>query len=147
MSRGYFGIGVYGNKFSSNLGTLLRSANILGASFVFTVGARYDRQATDTMKTFRHLPTFWYANSDDFFSHLPMNCPVVAIEMSDNSYPLERYCHRERCIYLLGPEDGSIPDDVLSRCTETVRIFGEHCYNVSVAGSIVMYDRYVKSIS
>ena len=34
--------------------------------------------------------------------------------------------------------------DVLARCKETVQIQGDYCYNVAVAGSIVMYDRGVK---
>ncbi len=34
---GYFGIGIIHGKNSENLGTLWRSASILGASFIFTI--------------------------------------------------------------------------------------------------------------
>ncbi len=80
-----------------------------------------------------------------FFEHIPRDCPVVAVELADNSLPLERYCHRERCIYLLGAEDRGIPESVLKQCAETVQILGNYCYNVAVAGSIVMYDRAAKA--
>lgn len=36
--RGYFGIGIFHGKSSENLGTLWRSAAILGADFIFTIG-------------------------------------------------------------------------------------------------------------
>lgn len=142
--RGYFGIGIYNGKNTSNIGTLWRSASILGADFIFTIGHRYQKQCSDTMKTPRHIPLFHYESGEDFFNHVPYDCPVVAVELADNSIPLERYCHRERCIYLLGAEDGGIPNSVLNRCKETVQIIGDYCYNVAVAGSIVMYDRAVK---
>lgn len=142
--RGYFGIGIYHGKNADNIGTLWRSASILGADFIFTVGKRYHNQCTDTMKTPRHIPLFHFTDTDDFFRHIPYDCPVVAIELSNKSIPLDRYCHRERCIYLLGAEDHGIPDSVLDRCKDTVQIVGDYCYNVSVAGSIVMYDRAIK---
>lgn len=142
--RGYFGIGIYNGKNTANIGTLWRSAAILGADFIFTIGHRYRKQCSDTMKTPRHIPLFHYESGEDFFNHVPYDCPIVAVELAENSIPLDRYSHRERCIYLLGAEDGGIPSSVLSRCNETVQIIGDHCYNVAVAGSIVMYDRAVK---
>lgn len=142
--RGYFGIGIYNGKNTSNIGTLWRSASILGADFIFTIGRRYQKQCSDTMKTPRHIPLFHYETGEDFFKHVPYDCPVVAVELADNSIPLDRYCHRERCIYLLGAEDNGISQQILGRCTDTVQIIGDYCYNVAVAGSIVMYDRAVK---
>ena len=50
--RGYFAIGVYHPKNHLNIGTLWRTANILKAAFIFTVGARYKRfQCSDTLNT------------------------------------------------------------------------------------------------
>ena len=143
--RGYFGIGVFHGKNEQNIGTLWRSANIMGADFIFTIGKRYQRQCSDTMKTPKHIPLFNYENWEDFKKHIPFDCPVVAIELEENSIPLEVYHHRERCIYLLGAEDYGLPSEVLARCRETVQLLGDYCYNVSTAGSIVMYDRAAKA--
>lgn len=145
-NRGYFGIGIYHCKTEENVGTLWRSASILGADFIFTIGRRYKKQASDTTKTTRHIPLFHYEDFDDFFRHVPYDCPVVAIELDENSVPLESYHHRQRCIYLLGAEDHGLPKDILVRCKETVQLIGKFCYNVSTAGSIVMYDRAVKGM-
>jgi tRNA G18 (ribose-2'-O)-methylase SpoU len=142
--RGYFGIGIYHVKTEANIGTLWRSAAILGADFIFTIGRRYKAQASDTMKTPRHIPLYNYVDYDDFFKHVPYDCPVVAVELAENSIPLEKYVHPERCIYLLGAEDHGIPEDILTRCRETVQLIGDYCMNVATAGSIVMYDRAVK---
>lgn len=144
ISRGYFGIGILNGKEPANIGTLWRSAGILGADFIFTIGERYKHQATDTARTPRHIPLYHYRDVYDFMSHLPTGCPVVAVELADNAVPLQDFQHPRRCIYLLGAEDAGIPADVLGQCSTTVQLIGEHCYNVAVAGSIVMYDRATK---
>lgn len=142
--RGYFGVGIYNGKTTSNIGTLWRSANILGADFIFTIGNRYQKQCSDTMKTPRHIPLYHYTDGEDFFNHIPYDCPVVGVELAENAIPLSKYHHRERCIYLLGAEDHGIPPAILSRCVDVVQLLGDYCMNVSVAGSIVMYDRAAK---
>ena len=144
LSRGYFGIGIFNGKNSTNIGTLWRSAAILGADFIFVIGKRYQKQCSDTMKTPRHIPLYHYDDWEDFFRHVPYGCPVVAVELDENSIPLEDFKHPERCIYLLGAEDHGIPKKYLEKCQNTVQLVGDYCYNVSVAGSIVMYDRKVK---
>ena len=144
MKRGYFGIGIFNGKNTQNIGTLWRSAAIFGADFIFVIGHRYQKQCSDTMKTPRHIPLYTYKDADDFFDHVPYDCPVVAVELDENSVMLDHYFHRERCIYLLGAEDIGLPQKVLERCKEIIQIPGDYCLNVSVAGSIVMYDRATK---
>lgn len=142
--RGYFGIGIFHGKTAENIGTLWRSANIFGADFIFTIGKRYAGQCTDTMATPKRVPLFHYKDWDDFFSHTPYNCPVVAVELDDRSIPIKNYVHPERCIYLLGAEDHGLPPEVLDKCQAVVQLPGDYCLNVSTAGSIVMYDRINK---
>lgn len=142
--RGYFGIGIFHGKTEENIGTLWRSASILGADFIFTIGKRYRKQSSDTMRTPRHIPLFNYSDYDDFFKHLPYDCPVIAVELAENSVSLENFTHPERCIYLLGTEDHGIPPEILNRCRDTVQLLGNYCMNVATAGSIVMYDRALK---
>ena len=144
MKRGFFGIGIYQCKTGANIGTLWRSAAIYGADFIFTIGQRYSKQASDTMKTYRHIPLYHYLNGDDFFNHVPYDCPVIAIELSEKAIPVTMFEHPERCIYLLGAEDYGLPSAMINRCKETVQLPGAYCLNVAVAGSIIMYDRLIK---
>lgn len=147
MTRGYFGIGVYHIKTEVNIGTLWRSAYQLGAAHVFTIGRRYKKQSSDTYATSKHLPLFHYSDYDDFYSHIPHECRVVGVEMCGR--PIEIFAHLEQCVYLLGAEDGGLPDDIIERCAYTIALpsVRQPSFNVAVAGSIVMYDRLVKDRS
>jgi len=145
--RGFFGIGIQNIKTESNIGTLWRSANILGADFIYTIGKRYKKQSSDTMKTFKHIPLYHYETFEDFYNHLPFDCRLVGIELDDKSRKLEKYVHPERCVYLLGAEDHGLTKEALAKCHDIIQIAGDHCLNVSVAGSIVMYDRYSKVLT
>ena len=64
--RGYFEIGIYHTKTSANVGTLWRSAYQLGAMGIFTIGKRYPKQASDTVKCFKHVPMREFVCFEDF---------------------------------------------------------------------------------
>jgi len=142
--RGYFEIGVWHPKTEHNIGTLWRSAYQLGAAGIFTVGPRYERQASDVPKTWRHLPLRNYSDLDDLIAALPFSCPLVAIEMGGEKERAR--WHSERCCYLLGAEDHGLPRAVLERCHRTISLpcapGRTPSFNVAVAGSIVMWDRF-----
>jgi len=142
MSRGYFAIGICNGKAAVNQGTLWRSAYQLGAAYVFTVGRRYKKQHSDTTKTWRHVPMFNWEKFGDM--NVPMDCVLVGVETGGK--PLPEFEHPERAIYLLGAEDHGLPKEILSKCKSAVSIpaVGLESYNVSVAGSIIMYDRHSK---
>jgi tRNA (guanosine-2'-O-)-methyltransferase len=142
--RGYFGIGVERAKTLENLGTLWRSAACLGANFVFTVGDRYHRDPTDTIKSWRHLPYWRFDSWDDF--RTPYDCITIGVELVEDAKPLERFAHPARCVYVLGPEDGSLSKAALERCQDVVRFSSRYCLNVAVAGSVVLYDRQAKRL-
>jgi tRNA G18 (ribose-2'-O)-methylase SpoU len=139
--RGFFAIGVYRPKASVNIGTLWRSANIFGAAFVFSVAERYKRQPTDTLETWRHIPLMHFESVEDLWEHLPHDAILTGVELDRNASPLKSYIHPERAVYLLGAEDDGLPDDVMRRCMNLVRLPGQRSLNVAVAGSIVMFDR------
>jgi tRNA G18 (ribose-2'-O)-methylase SpoU len=139
--RGYFAIGIFHPKKSVNIGSLWRSASVFGASYIFTIGARYSKQPSDTMKTARHIPLHHYSDFEDFYQHMPHDARVVAVEIADGARDLSTFQHPERAVYLLGAEDHGLPPSVLERSHHVVRLRGDFCLNVSVAGSICMYHR------
>lgn len=144
MSRGYFEIGIFHGKTPANVGTLWRSAYQMGAAGIFTIGRRYPKQASDTVQAYRHIPLRDYASFDDFLAAMPYDCPLVGVEMGGKS--LGKFTHPERAVYLLGAEDHGLPQDVIARCHRLVSLpsIRTNSYNVSVAGSLVMYDRMTK---
>lgn len=139
--RGYFGIGIYKTKTPVNVGTLWRTANILGAAFIFTIGRRYENQCSDTMKTPRHIPLFHFETIDDLHKHLPKGCPLVGVEITPDAVDVKNYRHPPRACYLLGAEDGGLPNDIIDQCHNLIKLQGDTCMNVAVAGSIVIYHR------
>ena len=140
MHRGFFGIGVYHPKTAENIGTLLRSAHNFGASFVFLIGKRYKKQASDTTKAWRHLPLYHYETFEHFKSSLPYNCEMVFIEQTKDSRMINSFVHPARCVYILGSEDNGIPMNLIGEST-TIHIDSPMCLNVAVAASIVMFHR------
>lgn len=141
MKRGFFGVGIENTKTHQNIGTLWRSASIMGASFMFTIGKRYKKQASDTMSSWKHIPLYNYDTFEDFYKSLPYDCQLVGIELDERSIPLHEFKHPERCVYLLGAEDIGLSKSASEKCHKLVQLKGDYCMNVAVAGSIVMYQR------
>lgn len=137
--------GVVGIKTEANLGTLWRSAWQLGAAYIFTVGARFEKQGSDTYQTWTRVPCFEHRDWAGFCSASPYSAPWVAVEMG--GVPLEEFEHPDRAVYLLGSEDTGLPESVVRACALHVSLpsIRSPSYNVAVAGSILMYDRLAKS--
>lgn len=142
--RGYFGIGIQNTKTEMNIGTLWRSAQIMGASFIFTIGKRYKYQSSDTLKTYRNIPLTHYLTFDEFYNCIPHDCQLVGLELHELSVPIKEFIHPQRAIYLLGAEDHGLTNQAIEKCRHIVQLPGEHSLNVAVAGSIVMFDRINK---
>ncbi|WP_371188792.1 RNA methyltransferase [Thalassotalea maritima] len=141
---GFFGIGIYNNKEQSNIGTLWRSAYIMGASFIFTVDSKYKKHTSDVVNAWQKIPLYHYQDMDDLIAHLPYDTRLVGVELDDRAEQIIDYAHPHRCVYLLGNEQSGLPKIAVERCHQLLQLPGEYSLNVSVAGSIVMYDRIAK---
>jgi len=137
----FFGIGIQNGKTPENLGVLWRSAQNLGASFIFTIGNRYAKQACDTHDAVKAIPYFHYMTFEDFFNNIPKGARIVGIELTDQAKSLETFNHPRRCVYLLGAEDHGLSKEAIKKSHFLVKFNSKLSLNVSVAGSIVLYDR------
>lgn len=144
IERGFFGICVKNLQKEINYGSLLRTAACFDADFIGIIGKHDINLASDTCKSYRHVPTFLYKDWEEFISHIPIDCKTVAVELSDKASSLINFKHPERAVYILGPENGSLSSEILESCDYIVQIPSKNCLNVSVAGSIVIYDRLYK---
>jgi len=142
--QGYCAIGVYRGKTAHNIGTLWRSAYILGASYIFTVEKRYKKQTSDVLKTWSRIPLFHYDSFEELLNNIPYDCRLVGVEMDDRSTFLHEFSHPKRAIYLLGAEDEGLPNEIKDKCHYLIKMPGNNSLNVGVAGSIVMHDRATK---
>lgn len=148
--RGYFGVAVYRPKCEANIGSLWRSADLFGASFLATIGHRYPRrQASDTTNAAMHVPMLHYSCLDELIAGLPYSCPLVGVEMDPRATELAQFTHPERALYLLGAEDHGLPQVVIDHCHRLVQIptVKPYSLNVAVAGSCVLFDRHSKVLA
>ena len=140
----YFGIGVYQPKTEENIGTLWRTAYVYGASFIFIIDAKYKKQSSDVLKAWSKIPLFQYKNIQAFLDTVPYSCKVIGVEMEEKSIPIKEFNHPQRGIYLLGSENNGLPKDLQNKCQDLIVLPGTTSLNVSVAGSIVIFDRINK---
>ena len=137
----FFGIGIQHGKTPENLGVLWRTAQNLGASFIFTIGKRYANQASDTHNAVKSIPYFHYNDFEDFYNHLPKGARIVGVEKTEKAEQLEGFHHPKRCVYLLGAEDNGLSKIAIQKSHFLIQFPSEYSLNVAVAGSIVLYDR------
>ena len=140
--RGYFGIGAERISKAMNVGSLFRTAHAFGASFAFTVDARYEQREVakaDTSDAIGQLPFYSFPTLDDMI--LPLGCEIVGIELTNDAVDLPSFRHPPRAAYVLGPERGALSADMLSRCAHVIKIPTRFCINVGLAGAITLYDR------
>ncbi|HWY35463.1 MAG TPA: RNA methyltransferase [Nitrosopumilaceae archaeon] len=141
MSNGYFAIGIFHSKRIENLGTLWRSADNLGAAYIFTIGRRYTGQGSDTTKAYKRIPLINYPDWETFLKARPMSTLLIGIEQCEKSQSIINFTHPPRAIYLLGAEDYGLSKEIIKECQKVISIPTINCINVAVAGSIVMFDR------
>lgn len=147
MNRGYFAIGIERPKTGHNVGSLWRSAQLYGASFIFTVGARYDKRkhagSADTMAATKHVPLLHFATVEHLIEALT-DCPLVGLELDERSVMINEYAHKERACYILGAEDNGLSAETRRRCHALVQLPGDRSMNVACAGTVIMHDRWSK---
>lgn len=146
--RGFFAIGVLNPKIEPNVGTLMRSAFLYDARFVFTIGTRYTRHAADTPNAQLSVPLFNFESVDDLLNHMPAKTDLVGVELDSAAVSLPNYKHRDRAVYLLGAEDSGLDIGTMARCKDLVQVPSVKPYsmNVATAGGILMYDRFQKGL-
>lgn len=142
-SRGYFGVATWQMKNVINMGAIHRSASAFGASFVCLIGHRFKQVATDTTKSWRHIPVFTYPDMETFIANRPRDCLIVRCDV-DGTDALPAFTHPTRAVYLFGGEDKTLPQDVGER---SVVIPTRSCLNIASAATVVMYDRIAKEQS
>ncbi len=143
--KGFFGIGIMHGGQEINLGTLWRSAYIMGASFIFTIDHKYRHQCSDVQQAWTKIPLFQYKDFDTFYQSIPYGCQLIGLEIDEKAEPIKTFEHPKRAVYLLGNEANGLGKKTMNRCHKLIYLPGEHSLNVAVAGSIMMFDRINKT--
>ena len=147
----FCGVAVEAPKLHGNIGVLFRTAATLGnVDFLATVGARYDKNNHwDPCDSHRILPTWHFDRFADLRQRLPLCSVLVGVELTSDSVDLADFEHPDRAVYLFGSEDAGLSPQARRSCRSIIRLPSATgtSMNLSSAGSIVLWDRFVKTRS
>ncbi|WP_427980727.1 RNA methyltransferase [Agarivorans sp.] len=144
MSNSTVEIGLLNPKSPSNVGSVMRAAGCFQADAVFYTGQRYARAArfnTDTKSQSLNIPL---EGLDDILARLKPQQKVVCIELVEGATALPDFQHPAHALYVFGPEDGSISQDIVNQADEVVYIPTQGCLNLAATVNVVLYDRQAK---
>jgi len=139
-------IGLCNPKSPTNVGAVMRAVSCFQANDVFYTGERYDRAArfyTDTQDT--ALKTY-LEEVTCLLETVTEEIRVVCVELVEGAISLQEFEHPQHALYIFGPEDGSISQDLIDRADDVVYIPTVGCLNLAATVNVVLYDRSLKSV-
>ena len=138
-------IGLLNPKSPSNVGSVLRAVGCYQASAVRYTGERFDRAVkyhTDTKNAQDKTPL---THTKNLLADLPTNMQVVCVELVEGAEPLPNFVHPDNALYVFGPEDKSLTQDIVDQADHVVFIPTKGCMNLAATVNVVLYDRLSKT--
>jgi tRNA(Leu) C34 or U34 (ribose-2'-O)-methylase TrmL len=83
---------------------------------------------------------------DELTAGLGSDVEIVCVELVVGATALPHFEHPENAIYLFGPEDSSLPQEVVDQAHHVVYIPTHGCMNLAATVNVVMYDRLAKTL-
>lgn len=74
-----------------------------------------------------------------------VNLSKVAVELVEGATPLPHFIHPKNALYIFGPEDGSIEQEIVDQCDHVVYIPTVGCMNLAATVNVLLYDRLAKT--
>ncbi|NAZ52502.1 TrmH family RNA methyltransferase [Vibrio toranzoniae] len=145
MNKSHVTIGLTNPKSPTNVGAVMRAAGCYQVDEVKYTGQRYEKAAkfhTDTKSAARTIPL---TGVESFLDNLELETQIVCVELAEGATPLPRFKHPENAIYIFGPEDGSISQEVADRADHVVYVPTVGCMNLAATVNVLLYDRLAKS--
>ena len=132
-------------EYWSNVYSILRTADGLGLDSVYIVD--YERKLDKRIKQKLYSGKepwnkLQFVSMDFFIKEVLSKYNPVALELVDGAIPIDSYTWKENSIVILGPENGNVPDDILSisDCVVIPMSGKTRCMNVACAGSIGIWS-------
>ncbi len=146
--RHSFHVAVENWQHDFNIGTIVRNANAFLAHTVHIVGKRrWNRRGAMVTDRYQHIE---HHGGVDLFvdSMTALGLPIIGIDISERSVPIEEVQLPERCVFVFGQEGPGLSDDMVERCSTILHItqYGStRSINVGVASGIVMHKWVVQN--
>lgn len=151
MQNSHVYIGLINPKTPENVGSVMRAAGNFNVNQVFFTGKRYSRALRlnpGMMNTGRKVgQDIPLVSTDNIFSAAASDMRLVCVEFAEDAIALPGYQHPQNAMYIFGPEDGSITQDVINKADDVVYVPTTGCMNLAATVNVVLYDRLMKSFS
>jgi len=145
-------------KSPTNVGAVMRAAGCYQADQVLYTGRRYEQAAkynkdtlkTDTKNAQGKIPLLAV---DDFISikgsleNIPSTTKIICVDLVEGATPLPHFIHPQHAVYIFGPEDGTIKQQVIDYADDVVYIPTVGCMNLAASVNVLLYDRLAKSVT
>jgi tRNA(Leu) C34 or U34 (ribose-2'-O)-methylase TrmL len=150
-------IGLTNPKNPINVGSVMRAAGNYGVEQVFFTGTRYAKAAkyqgkinnTDTQNVSGKIPLTKTEHFNDLantLENIPSSTKVICVDLIEGAIPLPHFEHPEHAIYIFGPEDSTVPQDIIDNADAVVYVPTVGCMNLAASVNVLLYDRLAKSL-
>ncbi len=141
-------IGLINPKDVTNVGSVLRAIGCYQADGLLYTGNRYNKAAryhTDTNKVAERTHVEHTTDLLKAKEQLPESTRLVAVELVVGAQPLPEYEHPQDALYVFGPEDGNLPQEIVDAADDVVYMPTVGCMNLAASVNVLLYDRMAKN--
>ncbi|SUP39645.1 RRNA methylase [Vibrio owensii] len=139
-------IGLYNPKSPTNVGAVLRAAGCYDAAQVRYNGTRYSRAVKFQTDTQNSQERIQLVEMEDLTANVADDVEIVCVELVVGATALPHFTHPENAIYMFGPEDGSLPQEMVDKAHHVVYVPTHGCMNLAATVNVVLYDRMAKTL-
>ena len=144
-------------KTPTNVGAVMRAAGCYKADQIIYNGNRYAKAAeyhkhtlqTDTFNMADKIPLLRvesFLTLRESLESVPSTAKVICVDLVEGAIPLPHFVHPPEAVYIFGPEDSSIKQDVIDIADDVVYVPTVGCMNLAATVNVLLYDRLAKSV-
>lgn len=148
MKQADVSIGLINPKSPDNVASIMRAAGNFQVDQVLYTGTRFARalhyrnpSVNMARKVSQGIPL---SGVPCLISEAAETVKIICIELVEDAIPLPSFIHPPHALYIFGPEDGSISQEVIDRADAVTYIPTVSCMNLAATVNVVLYDRSAK---
>jgi tRNA(Leu) C34 or U34 (ribose-2'-O)-methylase TrmL len=157
QSNSHVAIALTNPKSPTNVGAVMRAAGCYQVDQVFYTGRRYEQAAkynkdtlkTDTKNAQGKIPLIAvtdFKNTEGLLESIPADTKIICVDLVEGATPLPHFIHPEKAVYIFGPEDGTIKQEVIDKADDVVFVPTIGCMNLAASVNVLLYDRLSKAL-
>ena len=144
MNKAKLSIGLINPKSPTNVGAIMRAAGCFSADSVYYTGQRYQRAAKFNTDTKNVASTIPLTHVEQIHQAASAGMSIICVDLIEGAIPLPNFTHPKNALYVFGPEDGTISQDIIDRADSVVYVPTIGCLNLAASVNVLFYDRLCK---